>query len=58
MKTNQQFKNEALDALHGNWGKAVLLTLLFFIIIGFFSGPVSYQSAQLQSYMQEHASSM
>ncbi len=58
MKTNQQFKNEALDALNGNWGKAVLLTLLFFIIIGFFSGPVSYQSAQMQSYMQEHVSSM
>lgn len=58
MKTNQQFKNEALDALQGNWGKAILLTLLLFITIGFFCGPVSYTGAQMQTYMQEHASSM
>ena len=58
MKTNQQFKNEALDALQGNWGKAILLTLLLFITIGIFSGPVSYTGAQMQTYMQEHASSM
>lgn len=58
MKTNQQFKNEALEALHGNWGKAILLTLLLYITIGFFSGPVSYQSVQLQNYMQEHAGAM
>lgn len=58
MKTNQQFKNEALAALHGNWGKTILLTLLFFIAIGLFSGPVSYQAVQFQTYMQEHAASM
>ena len=42
MKTNQQFKNEALDALRGNWGKAVLLTLIYLILVGFAVGPVSY----------------
>lgn len=54
MKTNQQFKNEALDALRGNWGKAVLITLLYFIILGFASGPSTYDSIKMQSYMQEH----
>ena len=58
MKTNQQFKNEALDALRGNWGKAVLLTLIYLILVGFAVGPVSYQSVQLQSYMQQNAHSL
>ena len=57
MKTNQQFKNQALDALSGNWGKAVLLTLILFILIGAFSGPVSYQSVKMQTYMTEHLGS-
>ena len=54
MKTNQQFKNEALDALQGNWGKAILLTLLLFITIGIFSGPASYTGAQMQTYCTRH----
>jgi acetyl-CoA C-acetyltransferase len=29
MKTNTDFKNDALEALRGNWGKAVLTTLLY-----------------------------
>ena len=55
MKTNQQFKNEALTALRGNWGKAILLTLIYLILIGIASGPVSYQSVQMQAFMQEHS---
>lgn len=54
MKTNQQFKNEALAALRGNWGKAVLITLIYFILIGIAAGPVCFQSVQMQSYLQEH----
>lgn len=59
MKTNQQFKNEALAALRGNWGKAVLLTLIYFLLVGIFAGPVSYQSVQMTGYIQEsNATSM
>ena len=54
MKTNQQFKNEALAALRGNWGKAVLLTLVYLILVGIAAGPVSYQSVQMETYMQEN----
>jgi len=55
MKTNQQFKNEALAALRGNWGKAVLLTLVYLILVGIAAGPVSYQSVQMETYMQENS---
>ena len=54
MKTNQQFKNEALAALRDNWGKAILLTLIYFLLIGAAMGPTSYQTVQMQSYMQDH----
>ena len=54
MKTNQQFKNEALAALRGHWGKAVLLTLVYLILVGIAAGPVSYQSVQMETYMQEN----
>ena len=58
MKSNQQFKNEALDALRGNWGKAVVLTLIYVLLACIVAGPVSYQSFQMQSYMQENAHSV
>ena len=32
MKTNQDYKNAALMALKGNWGPAVLLTIIYFAI--------------------------
>ena len=54
MKSNQQFKNEALDALHGNWTKAVLITLIYVFIVGLFSGPVTYQSLEAQAYVKEN----
>lgn len=53
MKSNQEFKNQALSALKGNWGKAVLLTLLLALVASFVSGPVTYKSLQLQTYVQE-----
>lgn len=58
MKTNQQFKNEALDALRGNWAKAVLLTLFYYLIVSAISGPYMYQTVQMQSYLQENAHSV
>ncbi|MBR4775400.1 MAG: DUF975 family protein [Bacteroidales bacterium] len=54
MKTNQQFKNEALAALRGNWGKAVLITLLYLIITCIASAPSTYASWQADSYVQQH----
>lgn len=55
MKTNQFFKNEALDALSGNWGKAVLLTIIYIFLVGLFTGPATYQTVEMQSYIQENA---
>lgn len=43
MKTNQEFKNEALAALKGNWPAAVITTLVMAIISGTVSG-MSYGS--------------
>ena len=33
MKQNNDYKNEALAALKGNWGKAVLATLVYFAVV-------------------------
>ena len=57
MKTNQDYKNAALAALKGNWGKAVLLILLYAIVVCLVMGPVTYTSAELQAYTREHAGS-
>jgi uncharacterized membrane protein len=57
MKTNQAFKNEALAALRGNWGKAVLATLLYVLLISLVNIPVTYQSFKMQSYLTENAGS-
>jgi uncharacterized membrane protein len=54
MKSNQFFKNQALDALRGNWGKAVLLTIIYIFLVGAITGPVSYQAVEMQNYMQEN----
>ena len=53
MKTNTQFKQEALDALRGNWGKGVLVTLVFILLSCMITGPSVYQSIQMQEAMQE-----
>ena len=54
MKTNQAFKSEALGALRGNWGKAVLLTIVYFLLTGAFMGPTMYTSILMQDYMTEN----
>ena len=58
MKSNSQFKNEALAALRGNWTKAVLVTLVYFLLAAVVAGPMSYQSAKLQAYTQENATTV
>ena len=54
MKTNQQFKNEALDALRGNWGKAILATVVYILIACLATGPATFGSTQLSTYVQEN----
>lgn len=56
MKTNQFFKNEALTALRGNWGKAVVLALLYVLLAGAFAGPTAYQTVKVQQYTRENIS--
>lgn len=55
MKTNQQFKNEALGALRGNWGRAVLLTLVIVILVCVGGGHSFYQSLQTRAFLSENA---
>ena len=38
MKTNKEYKNEALAALKGNWAPAVLATLIYLVIVCVLSG--------------------
>ena len=53
MKTNTDFKNDALEALRGNWGKAVLATLLYVLIALAVVSPMEYTAIKQQSYMTE-----
>ena len=51
MKSNTYFKDSALAALRGNWGKAVLATLVIVVIAIFFTSPAVYTSYRAQTYM-------
>ena len=53
MKKNQDFKNEALAALKGNWTKAVLATLIYFFLCSLALGPSIFTSLEMQEYMQD-----
>ena len=55
MKSNTYFKDSALAALRGNWGKAVLATLVLFIVVAFFSSPAVYTSYKAQEYMEGYS---
>jgi uncharacterized membrane protein len=55
MKSNTYFKDSALTALRGNWGKAVLATLVIALIAVFFSSPAVYTSYQLQNFMEGYS---
>ena len=54
MKSNTEFKNEALAALRGNWGKVILATLVYAIIACIITGPAVYTSIEMQNYVQEN----
>ena len=53
MKTNTDFKNDALEALRGNWGKAVLTTLLYFLLTVVIITPMEYSAVKMQNYVTE-----
>ena len=54
MRTNQDFKNDALAALRGNWTKAVLLTLLYLLLVSVATAPATYYSSEAAAYMSEN----
>ena len=51
MKTNTFFKDSALSALRGNWGKAILAVLVYFFIALAIAGPAGYTSVMMQDAM-------
>ena len=53
MKRNTDYKNAALAALKGNWGKAVLATVIFMAVMYLTIGPYVYNTVKLQSYVRE-----
>ena len=54
MKRNTDYKNAALAALKGNWGKAVLATVIFMAIMYLAIGPFTYQTVKMQTYAREN----
>ena len=54
MKRNTDYKNAALAALKGNWGKAVLATVIFMAIMYIALGPFMYHTVKLQTYTREN----
>ena len=54
MKRNTDYKNEALAALKGNWGKAVLATVIFMAVMYLTIGPYMYNTVKLQTYIHEN----
>ena len=57
MNTNQYYKNQALDALRGNWTPAVLATIVFVLITSLASAPYIGQTASSGSRLAELAAS-
>ena len=55
MKNNQQLKNAALDALHGKWGKAVLVTVLFTLVTSAICGYSTYEMMKFMDFMNENS---
>ena len=53
MKTHPFFKEQALDALRGNWWKAVLLTFVYLLLFTAAQGTASYASLQMSNKMTE-----
>ena len=55
MKSNTYFKDMSLAALRGNWGKAVIATLVYFLIVCAITGPAMYTSYRAQTLMEEYS---
>lgn len=55
MKSNTYFKDSALAALRGNWGKSVLATLIIVVIALFFTSPAVYTSYKAQTLMEGYS---
>ena len=55
MKRNTDYKNAALAALKGNWGKALLAAVVYAAITYIALGPYVYNTVKLQSYIRENA---
>ena len=51
MKSNTDYKNAALAALKGNWGKGVLATVIYMAVIYIAMGPYLHQTFQFQTTM-------
>ena len=58
MKKNTDYKNDALAALKGNWGKAVLATVIYMAIAYIALGPYMFQTFKFQAAMTSAGSSM
>jgi uncharacterized membrane protein len=54
MKRNTDYKNAALVALKGNWGKAVLATVIYMAIMYLVSGPYMYNYVKMTTYAREN----
>ena len=54
MKRNTDYKNAALAALKGNWGKAVLATVIYMAVMYFAMGPYMYNQTKLTTYTREN----
>ena len=54
MKRNTDYKNAALAALKGNWGKAVLATVIYMAVMYLAMGPYIYNQTKLSAYTQEN----
>ena len=55
MKRNTDYKNEALAALKGNWGKAVLAAVVVAAVTYLALGPYIYNTVKLQNYIRENS---
>ena len=53
LATKTDYKNAALAALKGNWGKAVLATVIYMAIMYIAMGPYVYNTVKLQNYVRE-----
>ena len=58
MKRNSDYKNAALAALKGNWGKAVLAAVIYFVILYLAMGPYVFQTVKVQTYVRENMPQM